>query len=411
MYLNGNQNVTRRNDSNSPLHDAELKSIIRRLRFSRPAGSAGVVAAAAIALAITTLPGAASAAVTGDQPAVPGPLSVPGALTGVATLSSSSAWAVGATATHQPTPVLAHWDGKKWATVDSPAVPPHTDLRAAASFPGGAWAVGEANVNDLGPTGIYGQPLILRLTGTKAHRVPTPKVGAVLLHGVAATSAKDAWAVGAIRKGPALILHWDGRKWTRSSPPGRSVANFLVGVAATSAKNAWAVGASPKGHGVILHWNGSRWTPAAIPSQDKVPFVLTGVAAISARNAWAVGYTSDITIATTTVILHWDGTRWKRVQSTDPFPGGEGDGLMGVSATSARNALAVGGSFTGLDGIPMSERWNGTSWTTVKTPGSEGTLNAVSIGTSGSGWGVGEVVVFGASPQTLIRRWNGSAWH
>jgi len=124
------------------------------------------------------------------------------------------------------------------------------------------------------------------------------------LHGVAATSAGNAWAVGESNL-HALILHWNGTAWKRvpsPSPPGS-----LLSVAATSARNAWAVGTG------ILHWNGTAWKQQA---RNESFGLLTGVAAASARNAWAVGYLCTARCGVHTsliVIVHWNGTAWKAV--------------------------------------------------------------------------------------------------
>ncbi len=79
------------------------------------------------------------------------------------------------------------------------------------------------------------------------------------------------------------------------SPPGD---DSLAGVAATSARNAWAVG-SQGNHTLILHWDGRAWKRARRP---RIAGVLDSVAATSARNAWAVG-----AIGSKTLILHWNG--------------------------------------------------------------------------------------------------------
>ena len=44
---------------------------------------------------------------------------------------------------------------------------------------------------------------------------------------------------------------------------------------------------------------------------------LTGVAATSAASAWAVGSTA-IACSAKPLILHWNGTSWKRVPSPSP---------------------------------------------------------------------------------------------
>jgi len=322
-------------------------------------------------------------------------------LTGVTTISSSDAWAVGATGTNPNSPILAHWDGKSWATVSGPALPSHGRLTAVTKFRGGSWAVGAAS----------GRPLILRLTGSTAHRVAAPKVQHGLLIGVSATSARNAWAVGGIGLGQALIMHWNGKTWKRTALARHPGASFLTGVAATTAANAWAVGSTSRGGPAILHWNGKQWSRAAIPPPAGKPYLLTGVAALSSSNAWAVGFTTDPSHSTTTVILHWNGSKWIRVKSPNPFPGGEGNGLLGVSSSSAHNVWAVGGGFSGFDGTPMTMHLTGSTWRSVPTPISTGTLAGVSIAPSGRGWAVGQSTGTTNTERPLILHWNGTAWH
>ena len=77
------------------------------------------------------------------------------------------------------------------------------------------------------------------------------------------------------------------------------------------------------------------------------------MAAISASNAWAVGYTRN---SYRTLIERWNGTAWKQVPSRTP---GQLSQLVGVAATSARNAWAVGSDLGGA----ILQHWNGTTWT------------------------------------------------
>ncbi len=76
---------------------------------------------------------------------------------------------------------------------------------------GNAWAVG----------GVFaagaGHPLIEHWNGGSWRLVPSPAPAGSVLYGVAATSARNAWAVGTIRTGPPrahltpLIVHWNGK--------------------------------------------------------------------------------------------------------------------------------------------------------------------------------------------------------
>jgi hypothetical protein len=180
-------------------------------------------------------------------------------------------------------------------------------------------------------------------------------------------------------------LHWNGTSWTRVPSPTVAGDTFLEGVAATSPRNAWAVGETIGGKAVILHWNGTSWTevPSPVPGAQ-----LAEVAATSAGSAWAVGATSGLTGAVAcagnsspagiagrlftseprlsaagsrTVILHWNGSRWQRESSPNPA---SKNALLGVAATSARNAWAVGatGNVFGTTAKALILRWNGHTW-------------------------------------------------
>jgi hypothetical protein len=82
------------------------------------------------------------------------------------------------------------------------------------------------------------------------------------LSGVAAISATNAWAVGSTGTGKTLIVHWNGKTWTRVPSPGGA----FHGVAATSARSAWAVGSTANGKALIVRWNGQVWTQVPSPA-------------------------------------------------------------------------------------------------------------------------------------------------
>ena len=188
------------------------------------------------------------------------------------------------------------------------------------------------------------------------------------LYAVAATSSRDAWAVGTIpgehadvapRAGTAVgtpssandqtfIVHWNGRKWRRAASPSPGRGSELNAVSATSASNAWAVGYTNTGRSdqtLILHWNGRRWTRVASPSAGR-EVLLNGVAATSARNAWAAGAAiARSGGAEQPLILRWNGRRWSREAS--PQPSRDGASLFAVAAATAGNGWAVGAFQTG----------------------------------------------------------------
>jgi hypothetical protein len=107
-------------------------------------------------------------------------------------------------------------------------------------------------------------------------------------------------------------VRWNGTAWKRVPSPGPAGGDYLLGVAATSARNAWAVGFTGTNKALILRWNGAAWKQARSPNpEDDNNGLLFGVAATSAGNAWAVGDTLSGGARMRTLIVHWNGTGWK----------------------------------------------------------------------------------------------------
>jgi len=278
----------------------------------------------------------------------------------------------------------------------------------AATSARNAWAVGQA-----GPAfSAKPRTLIARWDGRAWKRVssPTPASGGSL-YGVTVTSAHRGWAVGETGSATGtntktLILRWNGTAWTRVPSPTPAGGATLYSVAVTSARSAWAVGwAYRGGRTLILRWNGTAWTrvPSPTPQTPHGAALLTGVAATSASSAWAVGRVFSGTTLKT-LILRWNGTAWTRVPSPDPTGGGA---LSDVATTSAGSAWAVGWAKRGRKTLIL--RWNGTAWTRVPSPTPHGgaLLADVAATSASSAWAVGWA---DRGQKTLILRWNGTAW-
>ena len=190
------------------------------------------------------------------------------------------------------------------------------------------------------------------------------------LHGVAAASSTDAWAVGFTSppggRNYTLILHWNGTAWSRVASPSPGASSELLGVSATAPASAWAVGqyctfacgtSSATWNALIMHWNGTAWSRVASPGPNATMGTLFSVSATSSTNAWAVGAAST---SPQDLIVHWNGTTWFRVAGPSPGPHA---GLLAVTATSATNAWAVG-DYSTPAGQPRTLilHWNGTNW-------------------------------------------------
>jgi hypothetical protein len=299
---------------------------------------------------------------------VPAPSPGVGAsLFGVAAASARHAWAVGWTDASSQTPaemVILHWNGTRWRALRSPAPVYEFLTGVAATTAGRAWVVGAPTDATAGSTNA----VILGWNGTRWRQAPLPKaaVDNGELNGVAAVSARDAWAVGNTYGGQLLIFHWNGTRWKRVPNPSGTSGGWLGDVAAVTARDAWAVGATASGKPLIVHWNGTAWKRVPVPAGvthdyclDGGADALEGVAATSERNAWVVGCTGGRHGAKI-LILHWNGTTWQRVPSPSP----PAAALTSVIATSARNAWAAGS--TGRKTLIL--HWNGKAWKRVPSP-------------------------------------------
>jgi hypothetical protein len=285
-----------------------------------------------------------------------------------------------------------------------------------------AWAVGTG----LGTSSV--STVTARWNGTSWTQVASPSPGGSdavsSLSGVSALSASDAWAVGSYGTVglETLALHWNGISWTQvptPSPGLPSAPSTLAAVSAVSASDAWAVG----DYGnlfyktLVLHWNGTSWAQVASPDPagSKAANQLLGVTATSASSAWAVGcYGSNVAKQgpQKTLALHWNGSAWTKAPT--PNPGASGC-LTAVAAVSPSNAWAVGWTEATLSGPERTLvlHWDGSRWTQVASPfaatGSS-SLDGVSVASATCAWAVGDVAASATSDTTLVLRWNGTSW-
>jgi hypothetical protein len=82
-------------------------------------------------------------------------------------------------------------------------------------------------------------------------------------------------------------------------------------------------------------------------------------------------------------------------------------GLFGISCTSAKNCVAVGGEDF-EDGGQLSDAWNGSSWNILPVPkkGSSDGLNGVDC------TGARTCIAVGSGPNfAMAQTWNGTSWH
>ena len=266
----------------------------------------------------------------------------------VKVIAADSAWAVGSAGSGS---LIEHWDGTAWHRVSSPAAEPAgSSLQAIVALsPSSIWAVGDTR--DSGSSSD--KTLIEHYDGTQwtvSQNVPSPGSSSAL-NAVTATDATDVWAVG---NGPdgALVEHWNGSAWTVTPSPVQP-GLVLRGVAATTAQNAWAVGYTPallSFAPVVLHWDGRNWTRfTALPDGGKrlLAITTTGDTPLLNRNIWAVGDTSS----GSPLAWRWDGSSWTAI----PAPNlGDTSVFTGVTAGSANRVWLAGSSILNGAQAPLA---------------------------------------------------------
>ena len=257
-------------------------------------------------------------------------------------------------------------------------------LGTAAITDNDIWAVGYSTA-----TGTE-EPLAVHFDGTSWSAVSTPTLsGGGLFRGVTAVASNDVWAVGTQlgSTDEPLIEHWDGTSWSVvSSPPTGS--GSLSAVSADASNDVWAAGSE------MLHWDGTSWS--VVSSSTVVGLGGSGVSADASNDVWAVGGNA---------ISHFDGTSWTRTVLPPALYGGPA--LFGVAALSPSNVWAVGmvRPSSAFEWRPLTEHWNGTSWSQVGSPDPNPkigyNLRAIAAISASDIWAAGTV---------NIEHWDGTSW-
>jgi hypothetical protein len=258
---------------------------------------------------------------------------------------------------------------------------------------------------------------------------PAPNVGGIL-NGISVDGHNDIWAVGYFNgevNSRTLTMHFDGSAWTVVPSPNLPDGNRLADVVTLSPADAWAVGwtsnpSSLDSRSFSMHWDGTAWSIVDTPQPggaygDR----LLAVDAVAPNNVWATGLYQDAQTHEHSVILHWDGTSWRRFRlgtpslTPTPVPQQACDtygGLAGITVVSASDIWAVGDATTC--------RFNGRTWTEVPSPQPRPEydelsypLEDVAAAAPDDVWAVGSRVIdtgFSVVWDSLIEHWDGTQW-
>ena len=248
-----------------------------------------------------------------------------------------------------------------------------------------------------------------------------PIVGLVAVVAAGLSAAANIPAAGlAARLAPATptAASVDGGRcapaWRAVPAPDPGVSNVLFGVGAVSGTNIWAVGSQTK-DGVVFttlvdHFDGTRWVVVPSPNTASDQNVLSGVAAVAADDVWAVGRIGGVGAERAQALIeHYDGTSWQIV-TAPKLPGDTY--LSAVLGFAANDVWAAGFTSTvGSARRALVLHWNGSAWSVASLPPDPGVNNYLfALAASGPRdlWTVG-TNFHGAGQPTAIH-WNGHAW-
>ena len=154
---------------------------------------------------------------------------------------------------------------------------------------------------------------------------------------------------------------------------------------------------------------GALGSPFRVAGSGASEFTFTGVSCVTPTECIAVGDYASGSGASLPFSEKWDGTSWSVVST----PGPAYSGLEAVSCPDATDCVAVGFSRYGT----LAENWNGSSWSIVPSPAPKGALSSafasVSCPTADSCSAVGSYEKSessGSESLTLAGSWNGSVW-
>lgn len=159
--------------------------------------------------------------------------------------------------------------------------------------------------------------------------------------------------------------------------------------------------------------------PACAPAFEVLPTVdpkdggnlLLGVSALSATDAWAVGGSGDPNDPTQTLYEHWDGETWSAVDG--PNPGTVLNELAAVIQIADDDAWAVGRTGSGFGEDPLITHFDGATWDVQPIPAdvTSGALTAVSAAAADDIWAVGSTGDASTGlERVLILHFDGTGW-
>jgi hypothetical protein len=258
-------------------------------------------------------------------------------------------WTVGGRAGSGNGPLVYHYDGTAWETIDTGEV--DLDLWIVFGFDGGPVFFG-------GSAGT-----ILRYEGGTFERLTTP--GTAKVFGMWGPAPDDVWAVGGNGAGGGFVWHFDGEAWSEvAGVPDDLVSEGTVfKVTGTAADDLYM----PCSEGSILH------TTGAGEAFDRDTIDADVLFSIAVGDA---GYVAAGEVSSEGLIVENDGSGWVTSEGIPGAPAWRGAAASGELAYVVGEFGSVG-------------RREGTTWEADAQDLTQEDFHAVWIDPAGGVWAVG----------------------
>ena len=247
------------------------------------------------------------------------------------------------------------------------------------------------------------------------------------LAGNGAVPVDDLWAVGAEYPGGwstghslALVEHYDGKAWSIGRRPRRSTCKrrcctpsrmALVTARGRSAGTATGTGGSFPLRALVVHWDGHKWSVMSSPDPGVTQNGLIDAVASHqmCSGRWRRSHSGHV------VVEHWDGQAWHTYR------------LKGFMSDTATMTLTGSDDCSWLVGEGRhgeqygfgSERvrymhWDGHTWSVIPSPKVDGRaqIHAIVPSSPLDVWAVGDIESADPSEgiQSLVEHWDGTRW-
>jgi hypothetical protein len=298
------------------------------------------------------------------------------------------------------TATVEHWNGHRWAPVPAAELHGIQPNLITASSASDAWLVGSLpgkrypgalHWNGKAWKNADAPGWVIRINGSGDYDLYPADFG-----------PDNLWLFslgGYYDETTAFAVHYEHGDWTKSYLP-----DIPESAAAVSSTDIWVVGQSFSGKGpeVMLHWNGRKWSTSAVPKQREAGSP-TNLISTGPRDLWLDWIPSKSSEAP--YLLHWTGAGWTKVT----FP----DGASGFTAAGdGTGGLWLSGFSAGKNPVQLFMHWSAGKWTISKVPNgsySPGNVDELALipGTS-SVWAIGNVYTNGTNAlnRSTIWRYN-----